>query len=142
MRPEPLGTFELAYTRNTEVKYESTNQVYGDLEGKIDGPELRGSLRVTNLATSRPDGDYLPTFRGVLVGPDEKRMFVTMDGLSIVEEGSNPPVRVGLVAVTFRAGDPALVKWNHVLAVAEYRGKMVGDRFALTGTIYRCVPGS
>ncbi len=51
-------------------------------------------------------------------------------------------MRVGLVAVTFRAGDPALVKWNHVLAVAEYRGKMVGDRFALTGTIYRCVPGS
>ncbi len=109
MRLEPLGTLELTYTRNSEVKYESTNQVYGELEGKIEGPELKGSLRVTNLATSRPDGDYLPTLRGVLTTPEDKRVFVTMDGLSVVEAGSDPPVRVGLVAVTFRAGDPALL---------------------------------
>lgn len=142
MRLEPVGTLELNYTRNTEVKLESTAQVYGDLEGRIDGPELKGSLRMTNLATSRPDGDYLPTLRGVLTGPDDKRMFVTMDGLSIIEEGTDPPVRVGLVAITFRTGNPDLQKWNHVLAVAEYRGKMMGNTWGLVGTIYRCLPGA
>lgn len=141
MKLEPVGTLELKYTRNSDVKLETTTQVYGDLEGRIEGPELQGSLRVTNLATSRPDGDFLPTLRGVLTGPEDKRMFVTMDGLSIVEEGTDPPVRVGLVSITFRTADPDLLKWNHVLAVAEYRGKTMGDTWGLVGSIYRCVPG-
>jgi hypothetical protein len=142
MRLESVGTLELKYVRSEDVKYESTNQVYGELEGKIDGPELQGSLRVTNLATSRPDGDYLPTLRGVLTAAGGERVFVTMDGLSIVEEGTDPPVRVGLVAITFRTGDPKFLKWNHVLAVAEYRGKTMGGTWGLAGTIYRCAPGA
>lgn len=112
------------------------------MEGRIDGPELSGSLRVTNLATRRPDGVYLPTLRGVLIATEDKQVYVTMDGLSIVEEGGDPPVRVGLVAITFRTGDPTLAKWNNVLAVAEYRGQSIGDGWGLVGTIYRCVPGS
>jgi hypothetical protein len=69
-------------------------------------------------------------------------MFVTMDGLSVAEEGTDPPSRVGLVAITFRSADLKLSKWNRVLAVAEYRGKTVGDTWGLAGTIYRCVPGA
>ena len=69
-------------------------------------------------------------------------MFVTLDGLSIIEEGTEPPVRVGLVALTFRTADPELAAWNRIFAVAEYRGKSMGDTWGLVGTIYRCVPGA
>jgi hypothetical protein len=142
MHLDTLGTLELKYVRNSEVKYESSSQVYGDLEGRIEGPDLKGNLRLTNLATSRPDVVYLPTLRGVLTTPDGAMLFVTMDGLSIVDEGTDPPVRVGLVALTFRAGDPKLSRWNSVLAVAEYHGKTIGETWGLVGTVYQCVPGT
>ncbi len=143
MRLEPLGTLELIYTKSASVNYESnTGQAYGHMEGKIEGPELQGSLQLTNLATRRPDGDYTPTLRGVLTTPGGESMFVTLDGLSVVEEGTEPLVRVGLVAFTFRSADPKLVAWNRVFAVAEYRGKSMGDSWGLVGTIYRCVPGT
>lgn len=142
MRLDPLGTLELKYTRSGEVDYGATGQVYGDLEGRIDGPELQGSLRVTNLANRRPNGDYTPTLRGVPTTADGGKMFVAVDGLSIIEEGTNPPVRVGLVSMTFRTSNPKLERWNQVFAVVEYRGKTMGDTWGLIGTIYRCVPGA
>jgi hypothetical protein len=142
MHLDPLATLELQYTRSGEVSYESSGQVYGDLEGKIDGPMLQGTLRVTNLATRRPDGNYTPALRGILTTHDGATMYVTLDGLSILEEGTDPPVRVGLVSMTFRTADPKLVAWIRVFAVAEYGGKSMGSSWGLVGTIYRCVPGA
>ncbi len=140
MRLDPLGTLTLTYSHLTELAYEVGGQVYGTLEGTIEGPELRGRLHVTNLAPKRTDGEFAPTLRGTLTTEDGAKMFLTMDGISILEAGTNPPVRVGLVAVTFRSADPKLMTWNRVFAIAEYRGKSMGDTWGLVGTLYRCVP--
>jgi hypothetical protein len=140
MRLDPLGTLTLSYSHLTELSYESGGQVYGALEGTLEGPELRGRLHVTNLAPHRTDGEFAPTLRGTLTAEDGKKMFVTIDGISILEAGTNPPVRIGLVALTFRSADPKLKKWNGVFAVAEYRGQAVGETWGLVGTVYRCVP--
>ena len=95
---------------------------------------------MTNLAPHRTDGEFTPKLRGTLTTEDGTKMFVTMDGISILEPGTHPPVRVGLVALTFRSADAKLRAWNRIFAVAEYRGKSIGDGWWLVGTVYRCVP--
>ena len=142
MRLESLGTLTLTYTHLTELAYEAGGQVYGALEGTIDGAELSGRLHLTNLAPKRTDGEFAPALRGTLTTDEGGKMFVTMAGMSILEAGTDPPVRVGLVAFTFRSAEPNLAVWNRVFAVAEYRGKSMGDTWGLVGTLYRCVPGT
>ncbi len=89
MRLDPLGTLTLTYSHLTELSYEAGGQVYGALEGTIEGAELRGRLHVTNLAPHRTDGEFAPKLRGTLTTEDGAKMFVTMDGIS-----SSSPERI------------------------------------------------
>jgi len=140
MKLEELGKLTLAYTHIKVVDYGADGQAYGELQGSIEGPDLKGELKVTNLAPRRTDGAFAPTIRGLLTTPEGASIFVTLDGISIHPPDAESSIRLGLVAVTFRSGEPQLKRWNDVLAVAEYRGEQMGDTWGVKGTIFRCVP--
>lgn len=61
-----LASVELTYTALEALDYGSGGQLYGTMEGSLAGDQLRGTLRLTNLAQRRPDNVNLPTLRGLL----------------------------------------------------------------------------
>jgi hypothetical protein len=51
----PLGDVELHYTSLEFLDYGVGGQHYGTLDGWLRGEDVRGELRLTNLAPRRPD---------------------------------------------------------------------------------------
>ena len=56
------------------------------MEGSVTGPRLTGNLRLTNLASARPDRVSTPAMRGVLTTEDRASVWVELDGLAISSE--------------------------------------------------------
>jgi hypothetical protein len=76
----PLGDVELHYTSLEFLDYGVGGQHYGTLDGWLRGEDVRGELRLTNLAPRRPDNVNLPTLRGLLTTEDDALVYVEMNG--------------------------------------------------------------
>lgn len=129
---------ELRYTSLESLAYEAGGQLYGTLEGEVQGEGLRGTLHLTNLAPRRPDNVNCPTLRGLLTTNDGATAFVELDGLANLRPADN--ARVFATSLTFRTGDSRYAWLNTFLGVVEG----VLDTVAVGGLAriraYRCEP--
>jgi Protein of unknown function (DUF3237) len=138
MKLTPLFDFELRYTDLEVLDFGAGGQLYGSLEGFLEGERLRGALRVTNVAPMRPDDVNLPTVRGLLTTDDGAKVWVAMDGLALAR--STDGARVVTAAITFRTGDPRYAWLNTIFAVTEGVLNTVAAGGAVHHRVYRCEP--
>ena len=117
MKLKPLGDVELHYTLLESVKLEAGGQYFGTMEGTVEGPELRGTLRLVNLAPNRPDNVNVPTLRGILTTHDGVLVYVESNGISVLRESDK--ARVFTTTFTFRTADERYRWLNKVFAVLE-----------------------
>ncbi len=112
-----LAELTLVYTALESLDYGAGGQLYGTMEGGIEGDRLRGNLRLTNLAARRPDNVNLPTLRGLLTTNDGASIWVELDGIAMLRESDD--ARVFVTAVRFRTGDEPYGWLNTTFAVLE-----------------------
>ena len=130
-----LADLELRYTALTSVGYGAGGQLYGTMEGRLDGEELRGVLRLTNLAPQRPDGVNMPTLRGLLTTDDGAEVFVQLDGIATLRPSDS--ARVFVTSMTFRTGAPGYEWLNTTFAVLEGVLDSIGVGGRARGRLHR-----
>lgn len=131
-----IADFELEYTTLHSVDYGSGGQIYGTMDGRLDGEDLRGELHLTNLATRRPDNVNLPTLRGLLTTDDGAEAYVELNGVAMLRESDG--ARVFTTSMTFRTGAASYLWLNTTFGLVEgvLDAVRVGGR--ARGRIYRC----
>jgi hypothetical protein len=141
MRLEKLGKIELTYTDvDDELTYAEGGHVYGILKGTLEAGDLSGTLHVTNITRQRPDGAFTPTLRGMLTTPEGAKVFVTIDGISILDPTAKPPRRIVTAGISFWTPESRLHHWNDTYLVAEMVGRSTGKSWGVAGTVHRCIP--
>ena len=134
----PLFEGQLRYTSLESLTYEAGGQIYGTMEGEIQGEQLRGTLQLTNLAPRRPDNVNCPTLRGLLTTVDGAKAYVEMNGLANLRASDN--ARVFATSLTFRTGDQRYVWLNGFLGLTEGVLDTVGVGGVARIRAYRCEP--
>jgi hypothetical protein len=129
-----LGSLELIYTSLEALDYGSGGQLYGTMEGRLDGERVRGELRLTNLAPRRADNANLPTLRGLLATDDGAAIWVEMDGIATLREMDE--ARVFVTTCRFRTGDERYAWLNTVFGVLEGVLDSVGVGGVARGRVY------
>lgn len=131
-----LASVELTYTALDALDYSSGGQLYGTMEGSLGGDQLRGTLRLTNLAQRRPDNVNLPTLRGLLTTDDGAVVWVELDGVATLrpEDGA----RVFVTTCRFRTGDERYGWLNTLFGVLEGVLDSVGVGGAARGDLFEC----
>lgn len=112
-----LATVRLTYTTLEALDFESGGQLYGTMDGSLDGDRLRGKLELTNLAPRRPDNVNLPTLRGLLRTDDGASVWVELDGIATLRPQDN--ARVFVTTFRFRTGDERYRWLNQAFGVLE-----------------------
>jgi hypothetical protein len=141
MELEALSEVDLTYVSLESLDYGPGGQLYGTMDGSLSGERLSGTLRLTNLASKRPDDVNLPTLRGLLETSDGARVWVELDGVATLraEDGA----RVFVTTFRFRTGDERFTWLNTTFGVLEgvldtvavggrARGRLYGCRATLT----------
>ncbi len=131
-----LADLELRYKSLELVNYEVGGQIYGTMEGRLEGEKLRGGLQLTNLAARRADNVNLPTLRGLLITDDGATVYVEMNGIATLRQADQ--ARVFVTSVTFRTGDSRYVWLNTVFGLLEGVLGTVAVGGIARGRIYRC----
>lgn len=134
----PLGDVELRYTSLTSIDYGAGGQIYGTMEGWLRGEDVRGELRLTNLAPRRPDNVNLPTLRGLLTTDDEVAIYVELNGIATLR--ASDQARVFVTSFTFRTGDARYSWLNTVFGVLEGVLDTVSVNGLARGRAYLCEP--
>jgi hypothetical protein len=132
-----LADLELRYTTLESLDYGSGGQLYGTMEGTLNGSQLRGSLQLTNLALRRPDNVNLPTLRGLLTTADGAQVYVELNGVATLRASDG--ARVFSTSMTFRTGDSAYNWLNTTLGVVEGVLDSVSVGGVAQGRVYRCI---
>ena len=141
MKLERVGSLTLRYgSSEGHSGHEGDGQYRGRLLGTLEGDELSGELDLTNRGQFRADGILTPTLRGLLTTPDGARLYATLDGLSLPDDGAGEDRRIVLTAMTLRTGDDRYKKWNSVLFLFEGRGGPDSETWAMRGSLFRCDP--
>lgn len=133
-----LGDLELRYTALESLDYGAGGQLYGTMEGRLEGADVRGELRLTNLAPRRADTVNLPTLRGLLHTDDGATIYVEMDGVAMLRQADQ--ARVFVTSVRFRTGDAHYQRLNTVFAVLEGILDKVTVGGVARGRAYYCNP--
>ena len=135
-----LATLTLTYTSLESLDYGAGGQLYGTMEGRLDGDDLRGSVRLTNLAPRRADNVNLPTLRGVLTTDDGATAWIELDGIATLREADG--ARVFVTSWRFRTGDERYAWLNTTFAALEgvldavdVGGQARGRLYALRATV-------
>ena len=134
----PLADVELQYTSLESVDYGAGGQIYGTMEGRLNGEELSGNVHLTNLAPRRPDNVNLPALRGLLTTDDGASIYVEMNGIATLHPADQ--AKVFVTSFTFRTGDPRYAWLNTVFGVLEGALKSVAVGARARGRAYRCDP--
>ena len=136
MQLVPLCDLELRYTMLESIDYGDGGQIYGTMEGSVSGEQLRGTLRLTNLAPRRPDNVNVPTLRGLLHTTDGAALFVELDGIANLR--ASDKARVFVTSMKLRTGD-ARYRWlNGTFALLEGVLDTVAVGGLARGKAYRC----
>lgn len=136
MRLTPLGDIELTYTTIESLDYGTGGQIYGTMDGTLSGDEVRGTLRLTNLAPRRSDNVNMPTVRGLLDTDDGAVVYVEMTGIATLRTADQ--ARVFVTSLTFRTGDARYAWLNTTFAVLEGVLDSVGVGGVARGRAHRC----
>jgi hypothetical protein len=131
-----LGAVDLTYTSLESLDFGADGQLYGTMDGKLDGDRLKGDLRLTNLAPRRADNVNLPRLRGVLTTEDDAVIWVELDGTAILRSSDN--ARVFVTGCRFRTGDDRYSWLNSVFGVLEGVLDSVGVGGRARGRLYEC----
>jgi hypothetical protein len=128
MRLEYVGRVQLAYRGGfTLLKlYGEEGAGYGEVEGTVSGPGLRGTLRGVNHPHARADGTMLPETHGLIATEDGATILFHFQGRTAFGQDQ---VGRQCLAVTFEAAD-ARYRWlNTALCVLEgiYDPAIAGD---------------
>ena len=136
MRVDKLGDLDLRYTSLEMIDLPPGGQIYGTMEGRLDGPRLSGSLHLTNLAARRADNVNLPTLHGVLRTDDGAAVWVELDGISTLR--ATDGARVFVTTFRCRSGDERYAWVNTLFGVVEgvLLGVVVGAH--ATGEVHEC----
>ena len=131
-----LGEVALTYTSLDSLDYGTDGQLYGTLDGRIEGERLSGQLRLTNLAPRRGDNVNLPTLRGILATDDQAIVWVELDGVATLR-GSDS-ARVFVTTFRFRTGDERYAWLNTVFGALEGVLDSVGVGGKARGRLFDC----
>ena len=131
-----LGELALTYTSLDSLDYGGDGQLYGTLDGRLDGDRLSGALRLTNLARRRADNVNLPTLRGILTTDDEAVIWVELDGVATLRASDN--ARVFVTTFRFRTGDDRYSWLNAVFGVLEGVLDSVAVGGKARGRLFEC----
>jgi len=131
-----LCDVELRYTTLEVVSYTHGGQLYGTMEGELRGDRLNGRVRLTNLATQRPDNVNMPNLRGVIDTHDGASIFVEMTGLANLR--SSDQARVFVTSFTFRTAAAEYEWLNTAFAVLEGILEAVQVGAVARGRAYIC----
>jgi len=138
MDVEKLGRLDLRYTSLESIDLEPGGQIYGTMEGRLDGPRLSGSVHLTNLAARRPDNVNLPTLRGLLRTDDGAVVWVEMDGIATLRSSDN--ARVFVTTFRCRSGDGRYAWVNTLFGVVDGVLTSVAVGGHATAELYECRP--
>jgi hypothetical protein len=108
------------------------------MEGWLRGEEVRGELRLTNLAPRRPDNVNLPTLRGLLTTHDDAMIYIEMTGIATLRAADQ--ARVFVTSLTFRTGDARYSWLNTVFGLLEGVLDTVATGGLAHGRAFRCDP--
>lgn len=131
-----LCRFEMTYTALESIDYDSGGQLYGTMEGSLEGERLSGVLQLTNLAARRPDNVNLPTLRGLLRTDDGADVWVELDGIATLREEDG--ARVFVTTMRFRTGADRHAWLNTVFGVLEGVLDSVGVGGVARGLVHEC----
>jgi hypothetical protein len=131
-----LGELALTYTSLDSLDYGDDGQLYGTMEGRLDGDRLSGELRLTNLAGRRSDNVNLPTLRGILTTDDQAVVWVELDGVATLRASDS--ARLFVTTFRFRTGDDRYSWLNVVFGVLEGILDSVGVGGKARGRLFEC----
>jgi hypothetical protein len=133
-----LADVQLRYATLESVDYGAGGQIYGTMEGRLEGERLSGEIRLTNLAPRRPDNVNMPTLRGILTTDDGASIWVELDGIATLRESDG--ARVFTTGCRFRAGDARYAWLNTTYGLLEGVLGTVSVGGTARGRIYECRP--
>lgn len=133
-----LGELTLRYTALQSVDFDPGGQIYGTMEGRLDGERISGEIHLTNLAPRRPDNVNMPTLRGLLTTDDGVVVWIEMDGIATLRESDG--ARVFTTSCRFRVGEPRYAWLNTTFAVLEGILGAVKVGGEARGHIHECRP--
>jgi hypothetical protein len=131
-----LGDVALTYTSLESVDYGSEGQLYGTLDGRVEGSRVSGQLRLTNLAPRRADNVNLPSLRGILTTDDQAIVWIELDGVATLRESDS--ARVFITTFRFRTGDERYAWLNSVFGALEGVLDSVGVGGKARGRLFEC----
>ena len=132
-----LAEVELRYASLEALDFGAGGQLYGAMEGRLDGERLRGEVRLTNLAARRADNVNLPTLRGLLTTDDQAAVWVELDGVAPLRPSDD--ARVFVTSCRFRTGDARYGWLNTTFGVLEGVLDAVGVGGTARGRLFECV---
>jgi hypothetical protein len=106
---------------------------YGEGDGSVSGPKLRGRLRWVNHPHRRSDGTMLPDAHGVIVTDDGALVMFTLQGRTFFENDTGKQV----LTTIFEAEDPRYQWLNRTICILE--GVISAERWSMRARIYACV---
>ncbi len=128
-RPDPLTGEKLMMVRPFGGEEGSG---YGEGEGTVNGPFLRGNLRWVNHPHRRSDGAMLPDAHGVIVTPDKCLVMFTLHGRTVLDQGRGKQ----LLSVIFEA-EAEQYRWlNSSFCVME--GLVDAERLEVRAKVFAC----
>jgi hypothetical protein len=133
-----LAELTLRYATLESVDYGAGGQIYGTMEGRLEGDRLRGEIRLTNLAPRRPDNVNMPTLRGILTTDDGARIWVELDGIATLRESDG--ARVFTTGCRFRTGEASYAWLNTTYGLLEGVLGTVSVGGEARGRLYECRP--
>jgi hypothetical protein len=105
---------------------------YGEGDGTVSGPRLRGSLRWVNHPHRRSDGTMLPDAHGVILTDDRAAIMFTLQGRTVFEQQQGKQ----LLSVIFETETEAYRWLNSLFCVLE--GLIDGERLQMRARVYAC----
>lgn len=105
---------------------------YGEGDGTVTGPRIRGSLRWVNHPHRRSDGTMLPDAHGIIVTDDHAVIMFALQGRTVFENDQGKQ----LLSVIFEAEAESYRWLNATLCVLE--GVIDAERLSMRARVYAC----
>jgi hypothetical protein len=106
---------------------------YGEGDGIVSGPKLKGAVRWVNHPHRRSDGTMLPDAHGVIVTDDGALVMFTLQGRTFFENDTGKQVLTTL----FEAEDQRYRWLNTTMCILE--GVISAERGSMRAHVYACV---
>jgi hypothetical protein len=142
MRLEALCKMELAYreekTYNGKVALVrpyggEEGSAYGEGDGTVNGPRLKGNVRWVNHPHRRSDGTMLPNAHGIIATEDGAIVMFHLEGRTVFNNG----LGMQLLTVTLEAEDERYRWLNNTLCVLE--GLIDPVAYTMRASVYECI---